>query len=99
MKNLKKQLTALEAIIRESGYRLRYEKGNFQAGYCTVEQEKIVLVNKFLDTGARYNCLLNLIESLSIDRSLLSSKNKTALDEIRSNLQAAKSNLFNLQNS
>ena len=99
MKNKNKSLKILENIIKEGGYRLRYEKGHFQAGYCTLENEKIVLVNKFLDASARYECLLNLLETLNIERSKLSTNNRLVLDQLIFKLSTDNANLFNLQKS
>ncbi|MEI6651094.1 MAG: hypothetical protein WCL42_00795 [Chlorobiaceae bacterium] len=42
------QLTLLETTIKELGYTLRYEKGNFLGGDCRVKENKVVVVNKFL---------------------------------------------------
>jgi len=30
---------------------VRYERGNFQSGYCILEQRKVVVLNKFLTEG------------------------------------------------
>lgn len=64
--NLKK----LEALFQSLGYALRFEKGNFQSGYCLVESRKIVVVNKFFDTEGRVSVLLDILSRIPIDRSL-----------------------------
>ena len=43
----KTTLHKIEQIFQEQDYTIRYEKGNFQSGYCIVESNKIVIVNKF----------------------------------------------------
>ncbi len=42
------QLTLLETTIKELGYTIRYEKGNFLGGECRLREDKVVVVNKFL---------------------------------------------------
>ena len=39
-------LLELELIVKELGYRIRKEKGSFQGGFCVVEGEKQVVMNK-----------------------------------------------------
>jgi hypothetical protein len=65
-------LKKLEAILEELQYTVRYEKGNFQAGYCIVDTKKIVIVNKFFETEGRINCLLDILQAVEVDTSTLS---------------------------
>ncbi len=55
--NLKK----LETLFKELEYTVRYEKGNFQSGYCVVEDRRIAVINKFYDVEGRMNCLLEIL--------------------------------------
>ncbi len=57
----------LERILVESDYFVRYERGNFQSGWCLLEQKRIVVLNKFLNDEGRVNTLLELIPQLNID--------------------------------
>jgi hypothetical protein len=54
-------LDKLEDILGESEYVVRYERGNFQSGWCLLESRRIVVLNKFLNLEARINTLLELI--------------------------------------
>lgn len=58
--NTKHGLKKLETLLGELGYTVRYEKGNFQSGYCLVESRRVAIVNKFFDTEARVSCLLDV---------------------------------------
>jgi hypothetical protein len=64
-------LQKLEELYRELKIAVRYEKGNFQSGYCIVTGKDIVIVNKFFDVEARMNTLLEIIEQGKIDLSSL----------------------------
>ncbi len=57
----------LHDILTQSEYIVRYERGNFQSGWCLLEQRKIVILNKFLDLEGRINTLLELIPQVQID--------------------------------
>lgn len=72
VKSTKSNLKKIEQLFKEQEYTVRYEKGNFQSGYCIVQTRKIVVINKFFDTEARINCLLDIISMIAVDEELLS---------------------------
>ena len=71
MKYTQSTLDKLESIVEASGYVLRYERGNFQSGYCILEAKKVVVLNKFFQTEGRINTMLDLIPQLTINTELL----------------------------
>ena len=72
----RKLLQELEELFVELDYKVRYEKGNFQSGYCIVENAKVVVINKFFDTEGRIDSLLEILSQLRIDPGWLYSKSK-----------------------
>ncbi|HMR47012.1 MAG TPA: hypothetical protein PKC85_09625 [Bacteroidia bacterium] len=66
-------LKKLEEHLLESGYEVRYEKGNFKNGYCLLESKKLVMVNKFSAMETRCSALLEIINLLE-SQQLLSTK-------------------------
>jgi hypothetical protein len=70
MKYNQTSLQKLERILSEAGYILRYERGNFQSGYCILEEKKVVVLNKFLQTEGKVQTLIELIPliNLNIDK-------------------------------
>ncbi len=64
---------------------MRYEKGNFQSGYCMVEQRKVVVINKFFDTESRVNTLIDILKTVALDEAAMDEKNRKLLQDIRSN--------------
>jgi len=78
MRYTQSTLDKLEAVPEEAGYVLRYERGTFQSGYCILEEKKVVVLNKFLQTEGRINTLLDLIPQLDINTELLSEESKKA---------------------
>jgi hypothetical protein len=71
MKPTQGQLDKLEAILSQSGFSVRYERGTFQSGWCLLEQKKIVVLNKFLNVEGRINALLDLIPVVNISYDAL----------------------------
>jgi hypothetical protein len=72
-------LKKLEDLFSELDYAIRYEKGSFQSGYCIVEHRKIAVINKFFDTEARINCLLDILTTLEFAVEDLSDKSRDLL--------------------
>ena len=81
-------LDKLEDIPEQAGYVLRYERGNFQSGYCILEAKRVVVLNKFLQTEGRINTLLDLIPQLDINANLLTDESKRLFLEIASKAEA-----------
>lgn len=75
-------LARIEKLIEETGYILRYERGTFQSGYCVLEQKKVVVLNRFLQTEGRINTLIDLISNLQIEPSHLSPDNRKLYEEL-----------------
>jgi hypothetical protein len=87
MKYTQTTLDKLEAVVEETGYVLRYERGNFQSGYCILEARKVVVLNKFLQVEGRINTMLDLIPQLAINTELLSEESKKIYNGIISKLE------------
>ncbi len=75
-------LHKLEDIFAESDFILRYEKGNFKAGYCLLNQQKLAVVNKYFTTEGKINCIVEILKEAKIDVSNLSEKNKKLFLEL-----------------
>ena len=86
MKYTQHTLDKLEAIPEQAGYVLRYERGSFQSGYCILEERKVVVLNKFLQTEGRINTLMDLIPQLDIRTELLTDESKKIHADIISTL-------------
>ena len=69
-------LHKLEDIFAESDYILRYEKGNFKAGYCILNEKKVAVINKYFSVEGKINCLIDILKSIEIETGNLSEKNK-----------------------
>jgi hypothetical protein len=87
MKYTQATLDKLEAIPEQAGYILRYERGTFQSGYCILEEKKVVVLNKFLQTEGRINTLVDLIPQLNINTESLADELKKLYADIVSKLE------------
>lgn len=76
-------LKKLEALLEAGGFIIRYERGNFQAGYCILEHKRVVVVNKYYTTEARINCLVDILQDVEIDMEALDDKQRDFLKKVR----------------
>ena len=83
MKLTQTTLDKLEDILGESEFMVRYERGNFQSGWCLLELKRIVVLNKFLNLEARINTLLELIPLLDIQFDKLTHDSQKLYEEVK----------------
>lgn len=65
-------LKKLEQLFEEARYIIRYEKGNFNSGYCILEERRVVVINRFLNVEGRINALVEILPSIKVDTAELS---------------------------
>ena len=51
----------LESILISQDYKVRFEKGNFKSGYCIINKNKIVIINKYFTIEGKINSLIEII--------------------------------------
>lgn len=90
MKYNQATLNKLEKILEEAEYIVRYERGSFQSGYCVLEDKKVVVLNKFLNTEGRINTLIDLLPSIKLTYKLLTVDSQKIYDEAMSQQVTAK---------
>ncbi|HXB91074.1 MAG TPA: hypothetical protein VNU72_02245 [Puia sp.] len=83
MKFTQTTLDKLERILDEAEYIVRYERGNFQSGYCILEQRKVVVLNRFLQMEGRISTLIDIIPQLRIVPQALSPEIRKVYDEVQ----------------
>jgi hypothetical protein len=82
MKFTQHTLDKIEKIAEESGYIIRYERGTFQSGYCILQEKKVVVLNKFMQTEGRINTLIDLMPQLNINFDALTHESQKLYTEL-----------------
>lgn len=67
-------LKKMEELYEEANYIVRYERGNFNSGYCILEDKRVAVINKFLDIEGRINALVEILPSVDINPDELSTE-------------------------
>jgi hypothetical protein len=60
-------LSELEIVARDMGVRVRFEKGDFDGGYCLLRAERIIVVNKKLNPNQKASVIARAFGELGID--------------------------------
>lgn len=77
-------LKKIEDIFKEGGYTVRYEKGNFQNGYCVLEKRRVVVINKFHEVDAKINSMMEILVNITdLELENLSSESVELFQQVR----------------
>lgn len=78
-------LSKIEDVFAQSDYVLRFEKGTFKSGFCVLNDQKVVVVNKFYSLEGKINCLVEILKTLTLDTEKMEAKNKSFYQELSQN--------------
>ena len=85
----KHNLKKLESVLEELEFTVRYEKGNFNSGFCVVENSKVIVINKFFDTKARILTIIDILKNREVDTDKLNPTNLKTFKSIFTNSKEA----------
>lgn len=57
----------LEEVARQLGVKLRYERGDFEGGYCILKTERVLLLNRRLLPARRAMILAVALHEIGLD--------------------------------
>ena len=61
----------LEELTRQLGLELRYEKGDFDGGYCVLKHQKVLVVNKRLADQRKASSLAQALAEFGIETAFV----------------------------
>jgi len=76
-------LDKLEELYTQAGYSIRNEKGNFKSGSCVIVASKVIVLNKFSTVETKVAFLVESIQKIEMDETLLDEKNRKLLQELK----------------
>ncbi|MBM2845040.1 MAG: hypothetical protein HW407_352 [Bacteroidetes bacterium] len=84
-------LVELEALTPQLGVTIRYEKGDFEGGYCILRDARILLVNKRLMPRRRASVLAVALHEIGLDNLFIKPVVREYIeDEVARTLRAAR---------
>lgn len=76
-------LEKLELLLKTAGYKVRYERGNFKTGACLLQNNRMIVINKFSNLESRIQAIAELTRELEIDQTLLDDKQSAFLHQLK----------------
>ena len=73
-KNLRNTYNELKEVFEKLNYKVVLDKGNFNTGYCLLEHEKIIVVNKNKPYENRVKILSSILSKIDTDDIYLKPK-------------------------
>jgi predicted nuclease with TOPRIM domain len=73
----------LEALFKALDFKVRYEKGNFKSGYCIIEEQNVVVINKFFPLESKVNALVEILRQIDADETKLDETQRKLLHKVR----------------
>jgi len=61
----------LESLAANSGITVRYEKGDFEGGFCVLRAERLIVVNKKLPLSKKASVLAQGLAEIGIEENYL----------------------------
>lgn len=69
--------------MKDVGYKVRYEKGNFKTAACVLEHSKVVVVNRFSNLETKISALVGILREIPADGMSLDEKKRQFLRSIK----------------
>lgn len=76
----KRLVQELEAVARQLGVEVRYERGGFRGGRCTVDGEEIIMLNRRQPPEMHVGILTESLRGLPVDTVYLKPAVRAALE-------------------
>lgn len=83
MKITKKLAERVELLLQQLGYKIRYEKGNFRGGVCVLEEQKLIVINKFFPFESRVTTLVEVLTNANVVPENIEADDYTWIQELK----------------
>lgn len=64
-------INELEELARNCGITIRYEKGDFEGGFCVLKEERLIVINKRLHPARKASVLAQGVAEVGVDEMYL----------------------------
>ena len=71
----------LEELALQLGIELRYEKGDFEGGYCILKSQKVLVVNKRLTDARKASSLAHALSEYGVETTYIKPKLREFIED------------------
>lgn len=75
-------LLDLKSLADQIGVKVRFERGDFNGGYCLVKENKMIIINKLSTLQRKIVILSKALKEIGIDDIYLTPKLRELIDEM-----------------
>ena len=72
----------LKALADQLGAKVRFERGDFKGGYCILNDNKVIIINKLANLQKKVIILSAALKELGVDKIYLAPKIREIIDEM-----------------
>lgn len=80
----------LEQVSQQLGIQIRYEKGDFEGGYCILKEQKVLVVNKRLHDMRKASVLAQALSEYGVEEVFIKPNIRTFIEDEAAKLAKAK---------
>ncbi len=70
----------LKEVALKKGIKVRFEKGDFNGGYCILKAEKVIVINKLAQTQRKLMILIEALKEIGIDDIYINPKIRNIIE-------------------
>lgn len=82
LRTTREALRQMERLFKEMNYDVRYERGQFEAGACLLNGQRMIVVNKLYTTEGKIQALFDLLQTLPQPEEALSEESQAYWEEL-----------------
>lgn len=79
-KEYQQLLDELKEIALQKGIKVRFEKGDFNGGYCILKSEKVIVINKLAQTQRKLIILIEALKEIGIEDIFINPKIRNIIE-------------------
>ncbi len=79
-KEYQQLIDELKEIALQKGIKVRFEKGDFNGGYCILKSEKVIVINKLAQTQRKLIILVEALKEIGVEDIYINPKIRNIIE-------------------
>lgn len=79
-KEYQQLIDELKEIALQKGIKVRFEKGDFNGGYCILKSEKVIVINKLAQTHRKLIILVEALKEIGVEDIYINPKIRNIIE-------------------
>ncbi len=72
----------LREIASQKGIKVRFEKGDFNGGYCILKSERVIVINKMAQTQRKLIILVEALKEIGVEDIYINPKIRNIIENV-----------------